>query len=245
MTNSYSLFPTRPRIVFFHGLNNNSDSFAPIMQFFKSKGFETELVVLPGHGDIRTEAREFKSSLGVFDQKMKALGDRPYYAIAFSHGALYLQLWMEKNPANRPIKQVLLAPAFFTHRQEFVRRIFNALPSFFLIKSFSPKNFRRYEFLTVSEYRTLIQGMMTLQKLGRPFRIPTMVLIDPKDELVDAKTLKVEIEQRNDGQKVIFYERDYLKKGLGCHHLLFHPDYFSEHDWKDFTQRIERYFEGI
>lgn len=244
MTNSYSLSPTRPRIVFFHGLNNNQDSFAPIMKHFQMKGFETELVILPGHGDIRKEGRDFKHSLAAFDQKMKALGERPYYAIAFSHGALYLQLWMEKNPANRPLKQVLLAPAFFTHKQKLVGRIFKALPSFFLIKSFSPKNFRRYEFLTVSEYRTLIQGMMTLQKLNRPFRIPTMVMIDPKDELVDAQMLKAEMEKRNEGLKVLFHERNYLKKGPGCHHLLFHPDYFLPHDWDLFINNIEIFFKS-
>ncbi|WPU63164.1 alpha/beta hydrolase [Peredibacter starrii] len=241
MTNSYSLSQSRPRILFIHGLNNNSDSFKPIMQHFESRGFETEFLILPGHDDNRKEARDFESSLALFDQKMKALGDRPYYVIAFSHGALYLQLWMEKNPTNKPLKQALLAPALYTHRQGTVRSLLAFLPAFLWVKSLSPKEFRRYEFLTVAEYRMLLKGMVTLHKLERSFQIPTMVMIDPKDELVDAETLKEEVEKKNE-TKVIFYERGYLNKGLGSHHILFHPDYFLPNDWTLFMSSIEDFF---
>lgn len=241
MTNSYSLSQTRPRILFIHGLNNNHDSFKPIIQHFESRGFETEFLVLPGHDDKRQKAGSFDNSLAIFDQKMKSLGDKPYYVIAFSHGALYLQLWMEKNPTNKPLKQALLAPALYTHRQSMVRSLLRMLPSFLWVKSFSPKEFRRYEFLTVSEYRMLLQGMVNFHKRQKSFQIPTMVIIDPKDELVDAATLKEEVEKKND-INVIFYERSYLQKGLGSHHILFHPDYFLPNDWTLFMSSIEDFF---
>lgn len=242
MTNSYNLFRTRPRILFFHGLNNNADSFKPIMQFFQARGFETELIVLPGHAENRQEARDFKNSLMIFDRKMKAYENEPYYAVAFSHGALYLQLWMEKNPAHKPLKQVLLAPALYIHKQNLIKKLLNVLPSFLFIKSLSPKDFRRYEIMNVWEYRILVHGMVTLQKMRSSFRVPTMVMIDPKDELVDAKTLKQEIEKKNADLKVMLYERSYLKKGLGCHHILFHPDYFLPNDWTLFMSGIEDFF---
>lgn len=211
------------------------------MQFFKSRGFETEFMVLPGHADKRLHGQEFKNSLELFDQKMRTLPEGPYYVIAFSHGALYLQLWMEKNPDHRPLKQVLLAPAFYTHQQTLMRYVLGLLPSFLWIKSFSPKEFRRYEYLTVADYRMLLKGMVTLHKMNTPFKIPTMVMIDPQDELVDAESLKREVEKKNQ-LNVIFYERSYLQKGLGSHHILFHPDYFLPNDWTLFMSSIEDFF---
>lgn len=234
MTNSYSL-SLRPKIIFFHGLNNNQECFGPLITHFKNLGFETELVVLPGHGRDRREARNLKSALTAFEQSMKRLKDSPYYAIAFSHGALYLQLWLEKNHPHRPLKQVLLAPALYIHRQKIIEKLLRVIPSFIVIKSLAPKKFRRYEILTAGEYNTLVQGILTYQKVKKSFKIPTMVMIDPKDELVHAHKLKQELKD------VDFIERDYLKMGMGGHHILFHPDYFEKAQWDEFTRKIETF----
>jgi len=234
MTNSYSLSRNN-KIVFFHGLNNNQDCFGPLIRHFKELGFETELIVLPGHGKNRKEAKDIKEAIGIFDQKMKTLKDKPYYAIAFSHGALYLQLWLEKNQEHKPIKQILLAPALYINRQKIIERALKILPSFFAIKSLSPKPFRRYEIMNAWEYNILVQGMLIYQKVRGKFRIPTKVFIDPKDELVDAFAL------RNHLENVEFVERKYLKKGLGCHHIIFHPDYFEEAHWREFTRKLESF----
>jgi esterase/lipase len=241
MTNSYNLSP-HPKVVFFHGLNNNPQSFGPIIKHFRDAGFETEFITLPGHGDDRHEARDIKAALRTFDQAMKKLKGAPYVAIAFSHGALYLQIWLEKNLEYRPMKQVLLAPALFIHRQKIIEKLLKFLPTFFVIKSLSPKAFRRYQILSAWEYNILVQGMLIYQKIKKPFKIPTMVLIDPKDELVDAAKLKAELEKMNPDFRLQLFERNYLKKGLGQHHILFHPEYFNEEDWFQFTSQIKDFF---
>lgn len=240
MTNSYNL-SLRPRIVFIHGMNNHDKCFNRMDSFFRNNGFETDLIILPCHGENRKEARDFKDALSLFDQKMKALGETPYVAIAFSHGALYLQLWLEKNPKHKPLKQVLLAPALYIRKQNVIEKALKLLPDWFIIKSFSPKEFRRYELLSVWEYKILIHGAQTFQKFKGPFKVPSLVYIDPKDELVDAKKLKDEIEKKNDNFKVQYFERPYLKRPIGCHHILFHPNYFQKNDWSMFMSSIEDY----
>lgn len=240
MTNSYNS-PRTPKIVFFHGLNNNPECFGPLIHYFQEKGHETELVILPCHGEDRLEARSVKEAIRIFDRRMKELKDVPYVAIGFSHGALYLQLWLEQNQEHKPLKQVLLAPALYIRRQKLIEKALKILPSSFVLKSLSPKAFRRYEMLSAWEYNILVQGMLTWQKVHGAFRIPTMVLIDPKDELVDTTTLKRELEKANPRFSVHLFERSYLKKGLGCHHILFHPDYFQEKDWKNFTLKLESF----
>lgn len=242
MTNSYNL-SLNPKIVFIHGFNNNKECFDPLMSHFRDLGLETELIILPCHGVNRKEAKDFKEALTVFDQSMKKLKGIPYYVIAFSQGALYLQLWLEKNQAHRPLKQVLLAPAFVIRKQKIIEKLFKWLPSFFVIKSLAPKPFRRYEMINAWEYRILIHGMLTYQKIKSHFKIPTLVIIDPKDELVDASRLKREIEKINPDISVHFFERTYLRKGLGCHHILFHPDFFQEKDWGNFSRKIAGFLE--
>jgi alpha-beta hydrolase superfamily lysophospholipase len=234
MTNSYNLSRNN-KVVFFHGLNNNQDCFGPLIRHFKELGFETELVILPGHGKNRKEAKDIKEAIGIFDQKMRNLKDQSYYAIAFSHGALYLQLWLEKNQEHKPAKQILLAPALYINRQKLIERALKILPSFFAIKSMSPKPFRRYEIMNAWEYNILIQGMLIYQKVRGKFRIPTKIFVDPKDELVDAYALSSKLEN------VEFIERKYLRKGLGCHHIIFHPDYFEEAHWREFTRKLESF----
>ena len=58
------------------------------------------------------------------------------------------------------------------------------------------------------------------------------MMIDPLDELVDAHTL------REYFPATIFVERPRLR-GLGAHHILFHPDYFTPQEWAGFTAQLE------
>jgi hypothetical protein len=69
-------------------------------------------------------------------------------------------------------------------------------------------------------------------------------MIDPKDELVNSENLKSEIEALNSDVKVEFLPRPDLKHGLGAHHIIFHPDYFSESGWKDHLKKMDDFFTG-
>ncbi len=241
MTNSYNLFPTKPhKLLIIHGLNNNISCFDPISSYFQNQGFETIFITLPGHGENRNEASNFKAAFAAFDKKLREGASSPYSVIAFSHGALYLQLWLEKNPHLKPHCQVLLAPALYVQRYEKLSRLFNFLPGFFPIKSFSPKAFRKYQTLSISEYRILFEGIKTFKKHKAGFNIPTLLLVDPMDELIDVTKLKEEL--TNCGElEIKEWNREYLKKGIGKHHILFHPDYFEKDDWEKFTGEIREF----
>lgn len=236
MTNSYNL-SLRPKIVFFHGLNNNPECFFPLMESFQKMGYETDMIILPGHGKDRSEAKDIKTAETAFSESMNRLKG-PYYAVAFSQGALYLQLWLKKYPGQGPLKQILLAPALYLRKQLLIEKALKILPSFIVIKSLAPRKFRRYEILTAGEYNTLVQGILAFQKLPKTFPIPTLVMIDPKDELVHAQKLK------QHHPEVEYIERPGLKKGMGGHHILFYPEYFLEQDWKGFTRKMLLFLES-
>lgn len=231
------------KVILIHGMNNNLESFSPLKEKLSSYGLNAEILCLPGHKDNREESKDLKTAFHHFDQSMKKLMQDPYVIVAFSQGALYLQLWLEKNSLPRPKAQVLLAPALFIKGQSRLEKLMTTLPRFLFILSQTPKPLRRYFSLYVWEYRTLFQGIKKFQSMKSAFRIPTMVIVDPKDELVDAKMLKDELEKRNpDGLNIHFQERPHLKgRRPGKYHILFHPNYFEKEEWDVFCTRISEF----
>lgn len=239
MTNSYSLSQEENRnIILIHGANNNLEAFFPLKNEFEQMGYKVTLVTLPGHGKIRKEAPEFKSAFALFNQTMLELTKVPYSVVAFSQGALYFQLWLQKHQENLPLKQVLLAPALYIHRQNFLYKLIQKLPSGLFIKSLAPKKFRRYQTFRIWEYRILLESMNTFHRHKKALKVPSLILIDPKDEMVDAKKLETEL-----GQDPLatfkLWPRDYIRRGLTYHHILFHPDHFQKDDWQAFIKEIQ------
>lgn len=227
------------KLIILHGLNNNAQAFGPLKEAFTARGWSVQFLALPCHGENREEARNLKEAFSIFDQGFSKLTEEPYSVLAFSHGAVYLQLWLKKYPNKAPLSQVLLAPALMIHKQEILDKMFSFLPAILKLKSFSPPKFRKYQSLNVWEYRILLEGMNTWKKHDSGFKAPTLVLIDPRDELVDAQKMSLEL---RGNVEVKFWERNYLKHRPGRHHILFHPDYFEVTEWQRFINEIEGFF---
>jgi hypothetical protein len=233
MTNSYNLSPTsKHRLLIIHGLNNNANAFAPMGKALSEQGFDVHYVTLPCHGEIRDEATDLNSALECFDQTMRSLINGPYSVVAFSQGALYLQLWMTREDIPLPVAQVLLAPALFIKNQRLIGLIADLLPSFLSLPSFSPVYIRKYSSLFVREYRLLVAG---LRSFKNAFRAKTLLIIDPEDELVHAGQI-----QRKLGSlcEIELIHRRGLKRGPGHHHIIFHPDFYSPGTWEKLIERM-------
>lgn len=223
-----------PKIILIHGLNNRPEAFWPMRDSLNALGYETHLVRLPGHGDDRNETKTWEKASEVFDQSLKELTNSPYAVIAFSQGALYLQLWLKTTQAPKPVCQILLSPALFVRNFDKLKILVRMLPAKLIIPSPMPKAFKRFPYLFISEYRHLFEGVKKFSETPFEFVIPTMVIVDPHDELVDAKKLKKEF-----GDHVTYLERPYLKfKQPGKYHIIFHPDYFETEGWERFIQKV-------
>jgi hypothetical protein len=238
MTSSYASSPL-PKIVLIHGLNNNVECFRPLQRSLTQAGHECVLVTLPGHGDNRFEAQDLATARQLFRQQMTSVITGPWVAVAFSTGALYLQLLMQESDIPRPLGQVLLAPAFFIRGSRAIRLMEKVLPRSFHLKSWSPRPIRRYAGLHIWEYRLLFEAVETYQRLSEHFAGPTLIIIDPKDELVNARELR-----RHYPQQVLLIERPHLWKP-GHHHIIFHPDYYRDEGWKDFVRHIQGFLSKL
>lgn len=239
MTNSYNS-PKLPRLIILHGLNNNGACFNSWEDEFKRLGYEVKRVVLPGHGDDRKNAKNLETALNHFDDEMKKVTDVPYVVIAFSYGGLFLELWLNLKNGKRPLKKVFLAPGFYIKRFKFVKKLLEKFPSNLPIPSIAPRPYRRYFWLYVWEYRTLFEGFEKYQELPGKFIDPTMLIIDPKDEVVDAMKIIKETEGRNHGFKVTRIERKRFLT-VGAHHMLFLPKYFVGNTWVELIQKTNQF----
>lgn len=231
----------KENLIIIHGLNNNQHLFLPLINHFSPK-YNVFFITLPCHGTNRKEAQSWREALSCFDKTISPLTNKPYSVIAFSLGALYLQLWLNKKKVNLPLKQVLLAPALEVNQFKIISTFSKLVPSFFKILSFMPREFRQFDSLSVTDYKILFQSLEEFIKIKKKFKIPTLIIIDPKDELVSAKRLQKTSSCKAD---VAFrlWNRPYLNltHGLGRHHFLVHPRFFTKKDWELFLKEIDSY----
>lgn len=226
-----------PNIILIHGLNNRPEAFWPIRDTFIDLGYKVHLVCLPGHGEDRTETESWERASGVFKKSLEELTQDPYVVMAFSQGAVYFQDWLTSHKMRKPLGQILLSPALFIRNSFLIGMLTKILPPKFKIPSTMPTPLRRYNFLYVSEYRNLLEGIKRFSLGELKFPIPTLVIVDNKDELVDAKQLK-----KNFGNQVTILERPYLLgRRPGKYHIIFHPDYYEKQHWDEFILTLHQW----
>jgi pimeloyl-ACP methyl ester carboxylesterase len=233
-----------PKLIILHGLNNNSSTWDEFENVMKSRGFTNVVrITLPRHGDKRNEGKTFEEELKVFEEKMRPHVQEPYVVVAYSLGAMFFENWLIGRTENLPLKQVLLAPCLYLRREKLVRQIVGKLLPFLPIPSIAPADIKLYKSLFVWEYRNLLGGLSRFQNAHQPVKVPSLVLIDPKDELIDSEKLKTEWKKKNPGE-VYFLERPEQTWGPSNHHILFHSKYFTKEQWDFYTNKVESFLKS-
>lgn len=236
MTSSSRSNQSPLRLILIHGMNNNQECFYPLRDALAAQGFDVAMLVLPNHGQVRDEHRNLDSAMEKFDRDLTPLVQDHYVVVAFSQGAQYFQLWLSRYQKTKPKAMVLLAPAVFINFLGLVEKLVHLLPETKTFKSKMPKIFRRYDELYFWEYRLLFKGVEEFARMRNLYSIPTLVMIDLKDELVNAKEVVSLYQQMGAAVNVI--KRKNLRFTLGRHHIIFHPDYFQADEWSDFIQDL-------
>lgn len=229
------------KLIILHGLNNNSSTWDEFENVMKARGFtDTVRITLPGHGDVRDEGRSFEEALQNFDRKIRPHVQKPYVVVAYSLGALFFENWLLGRSENLPQKQVLLAPALYLRKEKWIRNIIASLHPRIPIPSIAPRDIMLHKTLYVWEYRNLLGGIERFQKGAHTINVPSFVMLDPKDELIDAERLKKEWK----AGEVFFLERPKQKWGPSNHHILFHSKYFTPDEWETYIGKIESFLMG-
>lgn len=232
------------KLIILHGLNNNSSTWDEFESVMKERGFRTVRVTLPGHGDKRDEGQNFEEALKNFDRTLTPHVQEPYFVVAYSLGALFFSNWLIGRKENLPLRMVFLAPALYLRKEKWIRKIIGSLHPKLPIPSIAPRDIMLYKTLFVWEYRNLLSGIERFQNSKEPVQVPSLVMLDPKDELIDAERLKSEWQKKTPGSEVIFLERPQQKWGPSNHHILFHSKYFTGQEWEFYLQTIEQFLKN-
>jgi alpha-beta hydrolase superfamily lysophospholipase len=249
-----------------HGLNLKPDKMNPIITLLTQFNIDVLKMSLSGHGknytakiDIdtsRARMETFKKAsfrlwreetYRAYDiaEKMSREKGVPLFLVGYSLGGLMgVDLFATCSAAyfNR---MVLLAPALKLHTLYYAAKFFFPFPKL-VIPSFSPASYRANFGTPVAAYHALFEAIEHFhQNMTSKLNVPTIVIIDPLDELIPYNRLEQTIESRNFDH----WEFHLLKKSEKNakkipHHLIIDESTAGEDAWKQMKHLIIRHLAG-
>lgn len=180
-----------------HGLNTKPSAMDVLTSELQSMGISIVRIILPGHrGDferwqqVRREdwVQVFQST---YRQVVEKLGDQPLFCVGFSLGSLVIIDSISTLTDPRVDRLVLFAPALTPHWYVHFVRLLEIFGTGCMIPSLTPVEYRANRGTSVAAYLALFEEIRHVFQTGfSKLRIPTLVFIDPFDELVDSKALE-------------------------------------------------------
>ncbi|RYY46428.1 MAG: alpha/beta fold hydrolase [Chitinophagaceae bacterium] len=228
------------------GLNVRPDAMEPMVQLLNSGGSDVYLVCLPGlqlnegpanAADASAWQHQVKAAYRVAREAAAALS-LPLYFLGYSLGALLGQsALLSPGEGARFEKQVLLAPAMALRRRCYLLKAFIQFGRPATLPSFTPKGYRVHPFLPLSFYRVLFAEEQKLWSAG-PTNRPTLVLMDPADELVSLRKLQKQVQRFGLSRyKLVLLNK---RRGLSgnYHHLILDEASMGRENWEKAKKEI-------
>lgn len=190
-----------------HGLDLKSGTMDDIRGVLQDFGGEVLQVGLPGHRLLTTDegvepyvswAGHLRASLCVAKARAKELGNIPSFYVGFSlGGALYEEILSQKiEDTYRADGVVLFAPAISLRFYSYLTRLFFIFGEDFSLPSFIPEPYRVMYGIKMKNFRSLFRLVDQLHSnADQSLNIPTLVFVDPYDELVSPSGIRSFIEQ--------------------------------------------------
>ncbi|MEH0156329.1 alpha/beta fold hydrolase [Limibacter armeniacum] len=187
-------------VILLHGLNNKPTVMAELGKKFYQAQYHTLLVGLNGHGCGNLPLKNISEKDWLQDieeaiakaAELKSNSQLPVYFVGFSLGALTFLTYCSILPEQSIVdKVILLAPASFTHFDTPLLRKLAVWGRSWKVPGFTPAEFQQLRFLPINFYQNLLTLKRTLERNQfRNTNLPTLVIMDTKDEMVSYKKLK-------------------------------------------------------
>lgn len=244
-----------------HGLNLNPDRMDNLIGVLNASGISAVRLSLRGHGDnfetvpgmdpadARMEA--FKSvSHQIWSedftrayQKTRQLQRKlevPLFLIADSFGAL-LALELSLNAPDVEFdRAVLFAPAVSLHRRNSIIRLLSPFPRL-VLPSLSPKFYLANRGTPLAAYAVVFETLARFEEsIGPGINMPTLVFIDPEDELVSFDGLRKMIQQHQlDRWRIHHVSKDKTSAATKIHHLIIDPASVGQPVWDRMVKAMQ------
>jgi esterase/lipase len=235
-----------------HGLNLTPRAMLPLVAWLNEQGSDVYLVKLSGHHKDGVHIKEVTSSVwqqemldGYNMAKKTSLGASvPLYFIGYSLGALLGQSMVARSMKTAPFdKQILIAPAIAIRRRSYLLKLLFFLGKKMSLPSYTPKGFRVNESLPLSIYEILFSEERSLvQSRFCQLNMPTLIIIDPKDELISYKKLVRHISRYDlTNYRLLVLDHQLNGRSKPYHHLVIDEQTMGIKNWKMVTSELQRF----
>lgn len=240
------LFPSsipKPRGVFLviHGLNLRPSALNPISTALAQMGFHSYRMTLAGHNEVRDQP--FDEGVWLEDVR-KAYTDLrarfktlPIFITGYSLGGLLATRILDSlPPADLPRGMILIAPALSLRSFPELASIFRLPPPWSLeIPNLAPRPYRRYPSTPLFWYSNTLTIYRDVQNLHHPnllAQIPTLVFINPRDELISPRGVRDWIDENGMAStwRVQLIQPS-VSSPLLAEHLMLDLDSLGEQEW--------------
>jgi len=190
--------PARGTVILVHGLNQRPSSLDPLADEIRTLGYNTYRITLHGHEDQGDEAFSDaaweEDLVQAYRSVDRQLGSRPIYLLGYSLGGLLVTRVLDTHPELTPRGVILLAPALSLRvlpQSGYLLTLFP--PTTLSVPNVAPPRYRRFANTPLFWYRNIFHLYSATRTLHNPQRlasVPTVIVANPRDELVSLSGLQ-------------------------------------------------------
>jgi len=243
---------TRAVALVAHGLNLKPSKMNALAKVLTSNGTEVLRVSLAGHRGSKREGlftthqiwrNEFQAHYCLAKKKAQDL-NVPLYFLGFSLGALAGVDFLNTQVSHLVEKMILISPATDVHWYSRIPGNLGWIGGRISLPSKNIKTYRSQPSTSLASYRSMKESQESLKEVNlSSLNIPTMIFVDPDDELVSLKKIKKRITRQkldNWKTKTINNRGSTLKKTY--HHLVVDKPSMGPHQWEIVKKDILKHF---
>lgn len=235
-----------------HGLNTKPAKMDSLVHFLQEQGLRVIRISFSGHrglsedssvmGNLRSDLWLKEAFLAYCFAKKEANG-LPIYYFGYSLGGLIGEDLLNQNLKEKiELKKVVLfSPAIATRDVVSLIKLAAPLGRGLKIPSHSPEAYQANSSTSIAAYLSLFHMKRDLKKSEmKASNIPTLILIDPKDELVSERKInKIKTKQNLDQWKIEEISNSGSTLEKSYHHLVIDEDAVGKDQWEKMKNSIE------
>ncbi|MDD4972972.1 MAG: alpha/beta hydrolase [Bacteriovorax sp.] len=222
------------------GLNLLPSKMDQLAKFFTSKKCDVLRISLGPNSDSWTD--KFSDSYDAALEHAEII-QRPLYFLGFSLGALIGVHYIIRHPFQQFKKCILMAPATHTKTYTIIPALLASIFPKGSLPSFNLENYREKPHTTLAEYKKMnsLQKEIKHSLKKNNINIPTLLITNPKDELVDSSKLtKFAASNALWKNRSIANQESLLPKKY--HHLMIDSDSIGLKEWEKMLQNLSDHF---
>lgn len=237
-----------------HGLNVKPSKMNAIVSDLQGMNFDVLRVSLAGHRGSLAEFKQvtrrrwlddFYKAYRSASERAKQLGV-PLHLVAFSLGAAVAEDLMNLNLPTPVVfdRVVLFAPALTVHWYTNSIRLLRVLGQSAVIPSMNLPDYRANEGTSMAAYTALFDSIHKLRQSGyKRSNVPTLVFLDPGDELVSYRgTTALKQSFGLDRWEIIPITNKGSRLPKTYHHLIIDSDVVGSEQWRSMQRMIREHF---